>query len=382
MPDCEHYEKGNCFKDNCLYRHVKFNENTLQCEKFQKGFCPLGTNCSLRHIYKTSLNGNESKTGHIKAGKVNKKGGLDLHKDIPLQGKETENDDHTSSSANSDDKSDGTTKAPFIEDNVDRVKQCDEDQSYFNIEQTLCSESNMSQISTIQSDKDHINIQETDLFIPFTEHSSRSSSDLDYVSFSSSALRKRGRSDSDGNDDENHMDSEHEDDSHDDDDDDNDSDGSEDGSDGDGDSVENRGVDIQDGRIGEVDGMQDIDNDGLEEGENFDDNRRQDGEDIDDSKQEREGAVGLMGGSHGDERGFDDDGVDEVDVKQDNDNIILTNDQNTYEEEMDVEVKGVTTSIEYQTQLIEELRNANILQFIPRFLITQKDPFAFMKWKD
>ena len=54
MPDCEYYEKGICFKDICLYRHVKFNEGTLQCDKFQKGFCPDGTNCSLRHVYKST----------------------------------------------------------------------------------------------------------------------------------------------------------------------------------------------------------------------------------------------------------------------------------------------------------------------------------------
>jgi DNA replication protein DnaD len=61
--------------------------------------------------------------------------------------------------------------------------------------------------------------------------------------------------------------------------------------------------------------------------------------------------------------------------------ITLSNEQNSYEEEIDNEAEGVTTSMEYQTQLTEELRNANMLQYVPRFLITQKDPFAFMKCK-
>eukprot|EP00596_Hydrurales_sp_CCMP1899_P005467 CAMPEP_0119053066 /NCGR_PEP_ID=MMETSP1177-20130426/74170_1 /TAXON_ID=2985 /ORGANISM="Ochromonas sp, Strain CCMP1899" /LENGTH=440 /DNA_ID=CAMNT_0007032879 /DNA_START=162 /DNA_END=1484 /DNA_ORIENTATION=+ len=439
MPDCEYYEKGNCFKDNCLYRHVKFNEDTLQCEKFQKGFCPLGTNCSLRHIYKTSLNESKrDKNDHIKAVKINKKDDLKYHKFTPLLGKGTSDD---SSSVNSDGKSDGTTKVPCIKGNVDHVKQCDADQSDLDIEQTQCPESNMSQVSTIQSNKDHI--QETDLFIPFTEHSSRSISDLDYISFSSSAMRKGGRPDSDGNNDENRIESGHEDDSDDNDDDDDgddkdddgndqhddddDSDGNVDGSDGDdsddndddddgddkdddgndqhdddddvndqhdddddsdgnvdgsdGDSVENGGVVIEDGSI-EVDGMEDIDNEGRKEGESLDDYRRQDGEDGDDGKQEREDVVELMGGSHEirSERGFHD-GVDEVNTKQDNDMITLSNEQNSYEEEIDNEAEGVTTSMEYQTQLTEELRNANMLQYVPRFLITQKDPFAFIKCK-
>jgi hypothetical protein len=83
------------------------------------------------------------------------------------------------------------------------------------------------------------------------------------------------------------------------------------------------------------------------------------------------------------EAGSEDEGVDEDNSRHPdrNGNDINLRDinKNTYEEEMDIETEGVTTSIEYQTQLMDELRNANILQYIPRFLITLKDPFSFIK---
>jgi hypothetical protein len=81
------------------------------------------------------------------------------------------------------------------------------------------------------------------------------------------------------------------------------------------------------------------------------------------------------------EAGSEDEGVDEDNSRHldSNDINLCDSNKNTYEEEMDIEIEGVSTSIEYQTQIINELRNANILQYIPRFLITLKDPFSFIK---
>ena len=54
VPDCEFFARELCFKDNCVYRHIKFNENTEPCSDFLNGFCPSGRNCKSRHLDKAS----------------------------------------------------------------------------------------------------------------------------------------------------------------------------------------------------------------------------------------------------------------------------------------------------------------------------------------
>jgi hypothetical protein len=250
MPDCEYYEKGNCFKENCLYRHVKFNDDTLQCDKFQKGFCPLGTSCTLRHVYKSTTgagNGSkDDKNDQKKAVKYDKKNDLNHYLDIPLLDKGTKSDDYTMSSTNFMNESDVTTKVPSREGDVDHENQINLDIEH---KTTLSSdESNISQINMIKSDDNDINIQETELFIPFTERSSRSLSDEDYLSFpSSSASRKRERTEpSDENDDKSCTESESE----------NENDSDDDGDTevgSDGESIGNIGMNIEDGLGEDVD---------------------------------------------------------------------------------------------------------------------------------
>ena len=51
MPDCSFFQKGGmCFKEDCIYRHVKVNENAEVCPNFvKKGFCDNEL-CVLRHV--------------------------------------------------------------------------------------------------------------------------------------------------------------------------------------------------------------------------------------------------------------------------------------------------------------------------------------------
>ena len=65
MPDCEYFEKGICFKDNCVYRHVKFNDDAKICDDFTKGYCSSGLNCSFRHVIQGGVNANKKMNIHI-----------------------------------------------------------------------------------------------------------------------------------------------------------------------------------------------------------------------------------------------------------------------------------------------------------------------------
>lgn len=139
MPDCEYFEKGICFKDNCIYRHVKFNDDAKVCDDFLKGNCPLGIICRCRHVILG--------------------GGLTARKGLKIKSK----------------KEIGITKKNLKFENdknaIFSVKNRKQNESI--IEPTnLCDDSetlSSSYISMQPTDKIiHTDLVETDLFIPFT----------------------------------------------------------------------------------------------------------------------------------------------------------------------------------------------------------------------
>ena len=84
MPDCEYFEKGICFKDNCFYRHVKFNDDAKICDDFTKGYCALGINCNFRHVILGGLNAKEKMIGdNTNRTKTKKKINGDSPEELP-----------------------------------------------------------------------------------------------------------------------------------------------------------------------------------------------------------------------------------------------------------------------------------------------------------
>ncbi|KAF2069548.1 hypothetical protein CYY_009139 [Polysphondylium violaceum] len=51
MPICYLYLKGMCTKVNCPYLHVFVSKNAKLCPDFQKGYCPNGSACTMKHTY-------------------------------------------------------------------------------------------------------------------------------------------------------------------------------------------------------------------------------------------------------------------------------------------------------------------------------------------
>jgi cleavage and polyadenylation specificity factor subunit 4 len=54
MPDCYFFAKhGWCSNgEECLYLHNDPNSNQIPCEWYTRGFCPLGRECSKKHVQK------------------------------------------------------------------------------------------------------------------------------------------------------------------------------------------------------------------------------------------------------------------------------------------------------------------------------------------
>lgn len=55
MPECTHYPRSLICPngDECLYRHIDPASKLLPCPHYDKGFCPLGSRCSKKHVRKT-----------------------------------------------------------------------------------------------------------------------------------------------------------------------------------------------------------------------------------------------------------------------------------------------------------------------------------------
>ncbi|KAH6669228.1 hypothetical protein B0J14DRAFT_115006 [Halenospora varia] len=55
MPECNFFVRnGYCSNgDECLYLHIDPSSKLPPCPHYEKGFCPLGPNCSKKHVRKT-----------------------------------------------------------------------------------------------------------------------------------------------------------------------------------------------------------------------------------------------------------------------------------------------------------------------------------------
>mmetsp|Transcript_30350 Transcript_30350/g.33904 ORF Transcript_30350/g.33904 Transcript_30350/m.33904 type:complete len:101 (+) Transcript_30350:929-1231(+) len=52
MPICYHFLRGVCTNLECPYLHVNLGPNAKVCPDFNiKGYCPLGSKCSMKHVY-------------------------------------------------------------------------------------------------------------------------------------------------------------------------------------------------------------------------------------------------------------------------------------------------------------------------------------------
>jgi cleavage and polyadenylation specificity factor subunit 4 len=47
MPECK---SSPCFSQECLYRHIDPASGIEVCPLYERGFCPLGPDCSKRHM--------------------------------------------------------------------------------------------------------------------------------------------------------------------------------------------------------------------------------------------------------------------------------------------------------------------------------------------
>lgn len=54
MPECNHYTRSlYCPNgDECLYLHIDPTTKLSPCPHYEKGFCPLGSRCSKKHVRK------------------------------------------------------------------------------------------------------------------------------------------------------------------------------------------------------------------------------------------------------------------------------------------------------------------------------------------
>lgn len=49
MPVCKLFLRGTCTREGCKYRHIKVSSNAGICPAFLKGYCPLQSECCLKH---------------------------------------------------------------------------------------------------------------------------------------------------------------------------------------------------------------------------------------------------------------------------------------------------------------------------------------------
>lgn len=57
MPECSYYARTQTCSngDDCLYLHIDPEAKRPACPHFERGFCPLGPHCSLKHNKKEAL---------------------------------------------------------------------------------------------------------------------------------------------------------------------------------------------------------------------------------------------------------------------------------------------------------------------------------------
>ena len=57
MPECSYYAKNlTCSNgDDCLYLHIDPESKRPSCPHYDRGFCPLGPHCALKHNKKDKL---------------------------------------------------------------------------------------------------------------------------------------------------------------------------------------------------------------------------------------------------------------------------------------------------------------------------------------
>ena len=57
MPECSYYARTQTCSngDDCLYLHIDPEAKRPACPHYDRGFCPLGPHCALKHNKKTNL---------------------------------------------------------------------------------------------------------------------------------------------------------------------------------------------------------------------------------------------------------------------------------------------------------------------------------------